>query len=41
LEDISFSAPEIAGQEVKITKKYVDERLADIVEDRDLTRFIL
>ena len=41
LEDVSFSAPEIAGQEVNITKKYVDERLASIVEDRDLTRFIL
>jgi len=41
LEDVSFSAPEITGQEVNITKKYVDERLASIVEDRDLTRFIL
>ncbi len=41
LEDVSFSAPEISGQEVNITKKYVDERLASIVEDRDLTRFIL
>jgi ATP-dependent HslUV protease ATP-binding subunit HslU len=41
LEEVSFSAPEISGQEIRITKKYVDERLANIVEDRDLTRFIL
>jgi ATP-dependent protease HslVU (ClpYQ) ATPase subunit len=26
---------------VKITEKYVDERLKDIVEDQDLSRFIL
>jgi ATP-dependent protease HslVU (ClpYQ) ATPase subunit len=26
---------------VTITREYVDDRLKDIVEDRDLTRFIL
>ena len=41
LEEVSFSAPEIAGQTIKITRSYVDERLVDIVEDRDMTRFIL
>ena len=41
LEEVSFSAPEIAGQTVKITKEYVDERLGGVIEDRDLTRFIL
>ena len=41
LEEVSFNAPEIEGQTVNITKKYVDERLKDIIEDRDLTRFIL
>ncbi|MBN1698351.1 MAG: ATP-dependent protease ATPase subunit HslU [Spirochaetales bacterium] len=41
LEDISFNATEIKGQKVSITKDYVDERLKDIIEDRDLTRFIL
>ena len=41
LEDVSFSAPEIGGQMIKITREYVDERLAGIVEDRDMTRFIL
>ena len=41
LEDLSFTAPEIAGQTVKITKEYVDEKLGGVIEDRDLTRFIL
>lgn len=41
LEEISFTASEISGQTVTITKEYVNERLKDIVEDRDLTRFIL
>jgi len=41
LEEVSFNATDIAGQTVKITKKYVDERLKDIVEDEDLSRFIL
>ena len=41
LEEVSFTAPEIAGQSISITREYVDERLSAIVEDRDLTRFIL
>ena len=41
LEDISFHAPEMNGQKVVITDKYVEEKLHDIVEDRDLARFIL
>jgi ATP-dependent HslUV protease ATP-binding subunit HslU len=41
LEEVSFNAPEIGGQTVKITESYVDDRLVSIVEDRDLTRFIL
>ena len=41
LEEISFTATDISGQTVTITKEYVNERLKDIVEDRDLTRFIL
>ena len=41
LEDLSFNAPELKGQSVTITTAYVDERLAKIIEDRDLTRFIL
>jgi ATP-dependent HslUV protease ATP-binding subunit HslU len=41
LDDLLFSAPEIAGQEVVVTRPYVEERLAGIVRDADLSRYIL
>jgi len=41
LEDLLFSAPEIRGQEVTITPSYVDDRLAGIVRDVDVSRYIL
>lgn len=41
LEEVSFNAHEMKGQTVKITEAYVDERLNKIVEDRDLSRYIL
>jgi ATP-dependent HslUV protease ATP-binding subunit HslU len=41
LEEVSFSANELSGQTVTITAEYVDERLKDAVEDRDLSRYIL
>jgi ATP-dependent HslUV protease ATP-binding subunit HslU len=41
LEDLLFSAPEIGGQEIVIHGAYVDERLAGIVRDVDLSRYIL
>jgi len=41
LEDVSFSASELSGQTITVTEEYVGERLNDIVEDQDLTRFIL
>jgi ATP-dependent HslUV protease ATP-binding subunit HslU len=41
LEEISYTATDIRGQTVTITENYVDERLKDIVEDQDLSRFIL
>jgi ATP-dependent HslUV protease ATP-binding subunit HslU len=41
LEEVSFSASDIEGQTVTITEEYVNERLKDIVEDQDLSRFIL
>jgi ATP-dependent HslUV protease ATP-binding subunit HslU len=41
LEEVSFAAPEMAGVEVKIDNQYVISKLADIVKDRDLTRYIL
>ena len=41
LEDISFNASEMSGQSFEITTAYVDERLKGIVQDQDLSRYIL
>ncbi|HFC98478.1 MAG TPA: ATP-dependent protease ATPase subunit HslU [Thermosulfurimonas dismutans] len=41
LEEISFSAPDIAPTRVVINGAYVREKLADIATDLDLSRFIL
>ena len=41
LEEVSFHAPEIPGQTISITRGYVDEKLKNVVEDQDLTRYIL
>ena len=41
LEEISFRAPEMSGENVGIDAAYVRERLTDIVEDLDLSRYIL
>jgi ATP-dependent HslUV protease ATP-binding subunit HslU len=41
LEDISFEAPDMAEKDITIDANYVDEKLDDIVEDEDLSRYIL
>jgi len=41
LEDISFDADKYAGQDVIITSKLVHEKLDEVVEDDDLSRYIL
>jgi ATP-dependent HslUV protease ATP-binding subunit HslU len=41
LEDISFEAPEKKNGKLMIDKKYVYEKLIDIVKDEDLSRYIL
>lgn len=41
LEEISFVAPERGGQEFIVDRKYVELRLAEIVKNRDLSRYIL
>ena len=41
LEDLSFTADELSGQTIAITEDYVDERLRDVVQDQDLSRYIL
>ena len=40
-DDISFEAPDMAAKEVVIDKEYVNKRLADILKDEDLSRYIL
>jgi ATP-dependent HslUV protease ATP-binding subunit HslU len=41
LEDISFHAPDLGKQKITITDAYVRERLANLIEDEDLSRYIL
>jgi ATP-dependent HslUV protease ATP-binding subunit HslU len=41
LEELSFEASDIAPAKVDITVDYVNEKLADIVKDQDLGRYIL
>jgi ATP-dependent HslUV protease ATP-binding subunit HslU len=41
LEEISFEAPALSGQEVVIDAQYVEDKLCDIIEDEDLSRYIL
>jgi ATP-dependent HslUV protease ATP-binding subunit HslU len=41
LEEVSFTAPDLEGQKIPITPAYVQERLGDVVEDQDLSRYIL
>ena len=41
LEDVSFDAPEADRQRVVVDEEYVRQRLKDIMEDRDLSRYIL
>ncbi len=41
LEDISFSADEHSGETITITKDFVDEKLKDVIEDQDISRYIL
>ncbi len=41
LEELSFSADELSGQEITITDTYVDERLGDVIQNQDLSKFIL
>ena len=40
-EDISFNAPEYRGSSFTIDKAYVSEHLDTLVEDEDLSRYIL
>lgn len=41
LEDLLFEAPEINMVSIKVTENYVNEKLAPIMQNKDLTQFIL
>ncbi|MFO8063157.1 MAG: ATP-dependent protease ATPase subunit HslU [Spirochaetia bacterium] len=41
LEELSFTATDLEGQKIPITPEYVKERLSDVVQDQDLSRYIL
>ncbi len=41
LEEISFTAPDMPGKELTIDSEYIYTRLADVMKDEDLSRYIL
>jgi ATP-dependent HslUV protease ATP-binding subunit HslU len=41
IEEISFDGPDLKKKNVRIDAAYVDKRLADIVKDQDLSKYIL
>src|SRR5262249_44055222 len=41
LEDVSFEAPELGGKELTVDAAYVHARLAEVLQDQDLSRYIL
>ncbi len=41
LEDLSFEADAHAGETIEITADYVDEHMKDVVQDQDLSKYIL
>ncbi len=41
LEEVSFEAPDMEGVALEVDAAYVTRALADIVEDRDLSRYVL
>ena len=41
LEELSFEAPDMKMGKVDINAAYVQEKLEDVTQDEDLSRFIL
>lgn len=41
LEDLLYDAPEAVSGKVIIDRQYIESKLKDIVQDEDLSRFIL
>jgi ATP-dependent HslUV protease ATP-binding subunit HslU len=40
-DTISYEAPDMPGKQISIDAKYVDDHLGELVEDEDLSRYIL
>ena len=41
LEDVLYEGPDMEMGEITITESYVEEKLSDIITNKDLTKFIL
>ena len=41
LEEVSFKAPELRGQKISVTPKYIKSRLSNLLKNQDLSRYIL
>jgi ATP-dependent HslUV protease ATP-binding subunit HslU len=41
LEDILFDAPDLQEKKIRIDQQYVKDKLKDIKDDEDLSRYIL
>ena len=41
LEDISFDAPDLEEKNIEIDAAYIQDKLKDIIQDEDLSRYIL
>jgi ATP-dependent HslUV protease ATP-binding subunit HslU len=41
LEEISFTAPDLSGKDLVIDAEYVHGRLSEVLQDQDLSRYIL
>jgi ATP-dependent HslUV protease ATP-binding subunit HslU len=41
LEEVSFAAPDMAGKELVVDADYVQGRLSEVLQDQDLSRYIL
>jgi len=41
LDDVSFDAPDLSGSALKVDVEYVRKRLAELVKDEDLSKYIL
>ncbi|MCD2256560.1 ATP-dependent protease ATPase subunit HslU [Agrilactobacillus fermenti] len=41
LEEVLFEGPDMQMGDITITEKYVDDRIGDIIKNKDMTRYIL